>query len=148
VAVVTRYVNVRSRQSKVCLQIVVEGPSIPSDGIVAGTTLIVEIAAMRILILMAGNTSGVRIAKGLRLMAVVTLCFTMLSEQGERAEVVVEKHGILPVDFGMAGLALRAKGLLVYVILDVAGLTACLERYIENRLNMAIVTSWLKVATD
>ncbi len=81
-------------------------------------------------------------------MAVVTLCFTMLSEQRKRAEVVVEKHGVLPVDFCMAGFALSAKGLLVYVILDVARLTACIERYLENGINMAIVTSWLKVATD
>jgi hypothetical protein len=127
---------------------VVEGPFVPADGIVAGRTLIVEITAMRIFILMAGNTSGIGIAKCLRLMAVLALCFTMMSEQRKRTEVVVEKDRVLPVDFGMAAFALSAKGLLVYVVLDVARLTACIECYLENWINMAIVTSWLKVAAD
>gem|GEM_PF-5744091 len=147
VTVVTRHINVRAFQSETGLQLVVEGPLIPADRVVAGSTLIVEIAAMRILILMAGNTCGIRFPKGLRLMAVVAFCFPMLPEQWKRAEVVIEEHRVLPADFGMAGFTLSSKGLLVYIVLEMARVTACFQRYFEYRINVAVVTSWLKMTT-
>jgi hypothetical protein len=148
VTVATRHVNVRALEGETGLQIVVESPPVPGDRIVAGATLIVEIAAMRIFVLMAGHTLRVRTAKCLRLMAVFALCFTVLAKQRKCTQVMVKEHRVLPVDFRVAGLALSTQRLLMDVILKMARLTAGVERHFENRINVAVVTCGLEVTAE
>ena len=147
-AVVTRHFSVRALQGEICLQIVVKGPPIPGDGIVAGATLIVEIAAVRILVLMASDALRVCIAERLRLMAVLTFGFAVLAKQREWAQVMVEEDRILPIDFSVACLALSTQRLLVHVILKMAGITTGIERHFENRFNVAIDARRLEVTAE
>lgn len=114
----------------------------------AGATLIVEVAAVGVFVLMAGYALRVSAAKRLCLMAVFAFRFTVLAKQREWAQVMVEEHRVLPVDFCVAGFALSTERLLVHVILKMARLTAGVERHFENRINVAVVTRRLAVTAE
>ena len=60
---------------------------------------------------------------------------------------MIEKYRILPGNFGMAVFALRAQRLLVYIIFNVAGLTACLKWNVKNRFDVAVITDHFFVCT-
>lgn len=127
VAIVAGDLNMSTRQRKIRLLVVIKQPLVPGNRVVAGITLFVEISAMRIVLNMAGNTGGIRLAKGLRFMAVDTFHLAMGTEQREWAKVVVEKQWVLPVDFRMAVLALHAQRLVMRVIIDMTGLASRLQ---------------------
>jgi len=111
-----------SLERKVCLKLVIEYPQVPGDRIVASTALIVEITAVRIVVRMARSTFGFGAAEYLRGMAFRAFRFAMNAKQWKRAQIVIEKQGILPVHLCVTALALGTERLFVHVVVEVAGI--------------------------
>lgn len=89
---------------------------------------------------MTGDAADILIRKRLRLMTVVTLRLIVYAEQREAGQVVIEEHRILPVDFSMATFTLRAQHALVWIVIQVARLTAGHELNVENWFDVAVIT--------
>jgi hypothetical protein len=72
-------------------------------------------------------------------MAILALIFIVCAKQRKRTEIVVEEHRVLPIDFGMATLALGAKKLLVDIVFQVAGPASRVQCNFKNWLDVTIV---------
>ena len=138
-AVIAADIDMRTSEREVRLQIVIERPRGPGNRVVARAALVVEITAVRIFFLMAGNTSGLRLAESLCLMAIGAFHIVVFSEQRKWAEIVIEKQRILPIHFGMAILALSAERLFVHIVIQVTGLAGRCELDFKDRIDMTVV---------
>ena len=145
VAIIAVDRNVGACQRKFRLQVVIESHFVPADGVMALTTCPVKVTAMRIFFLVASNAFRLGVPKGLVRMAINAFFFAVLAEQWKRSQFMVKKHRILPVNFGMAVLALCAERFFVGVIVQVAAITRCFERYFENAFNMTLFADHLFV---
>ena len=114
----------------------------------ARAALVVEITAVRIYFLMAGNTSGLRLAESLCLMAVGAFHIVVFSEQRKWAEIVIEKQRILPIHFRMAILALIAERLFVHIVIQVTGLAGRREFDFKDRVDMAVVAGRFQMTAE
>ncbi|MCP4945293.1 MAG: hypothetical protein GY924_25375, partial [Planctomycetaceae bacterium] len=103
---------------KVALQIVIESPRVPGNRIVARATLIIEVAAVWVIVLMARDTFRIRVAERLRRVTVFAFILSVNTEQREWAQVMIEEHRILPVYFCVAALTLRTERTFVCVVIE------------------------------
>lgn len=148
-AVVAADIDVRTGKRKVRLQVVIECPRGPGNRVVARAALLVEIAAMWIFILMAGNASGFRLAESLGLMAVGALHnIVVFSEQRKWAEIVIEKQRILPIHLGMAIRTLSAERLFVHIVIQMAGLAGRCEFDFKDRIDMTVVAGRFQMTSE
>jgi hypothetical protein len=116
---------------------------------VARAALVIEITAMWIVILMAGNASGFRLAENLSLMAVGALHnILVFSEQRKWAEIVIEKQRILPIHFGMAVLTLSAERVFVHIVIQVTGLAGRCELDFKDWIDMTVVAGRFQVTAE
>lgn len=90
-AIVTGDVDVRSCERKVGPQIVIKGPYVPGDGVMARTALIVEIATVWIVFRVASNTRGYGVSVFLCFVAVLTFSFIVSAEQRKRTQIMIEE---------------------------------------------------------
>ena len=137
--------NVGACQRKFRLQVVIESYFVPADGVMALTACPIKVTAMRIFFFVAGNAFSLGVPKGLVRMAINAFFLAVLAEQWKRSQFMVKKHRILPVNFGMAVLALCAQRFFVGVVVQMAAITRRVERHFKNGFNMAIVTDHLLV---
>ena len=107
-------------ERKVGLQIVIESPDVPADRVVAGLAAVLEVATMRIVLLMAGDAVTISVREFLAAMTCVAFVLEMHAVQRESRQVMVEKHRVLPIDLGVAAFAGHAGGTLVRVLVEVA----------------------------
>ena len=147
-AVIAADIDVRTREREVCLQIVIECPRGPGNRVVARAALVVEVTAVRIFFLMAGNASGFRLAENLCLMAVRALHIVVFSEQRKWAEIVIEKQRILPIHFRMAILALSAERLFVHIVIQMTGFAGRCELDFKDRIDMAVVAGRFQMTAE
>jgi hypothetical protein len=109
------------------------------------TACSIKVTAMRIFFFMAGNAFRFGVPEGLVRMAINTFFLAVLAEQWKRSQSVIKKHRILPANLCMAVLALCAERFFVGVIVQVAAITRCFERYFENGFNMTLFADHLFV---
>ncbi len=147
-AVIAADIDVRTREREVCLQVMIECPRGPGNRVVARAALLVEIAAVRIFFLMAGNASGFRLAESLCFMTVGALHIVVFSEQRKWAEIVIEKQRILPIHLGMAILALSAERLFVYIVIQMTGFASRCELDCKDRIDMAVVAGRFQMTAE
>lgn len=72
VTVVARDLDMGTIEREVCLQVVIEGPDVPGDRVVTGIAAIREIAFMRVVVAVAGNTVNRFVGVSLGRVAAVT----------------------------------------------------------------------------
>ena len=71
---------------------------------------IFKMTTVRVIVQVAGDAGGFGAAEFLGFMTLGALGDIIVSaQQRKRAQIVIEEHGILPVDFGMAVFALRTQ---------------------------------------
>ena len=108
VAFVTANVDMCAVQGEICLPVVIEGPDIPRNRVMAVFAAILEIAFMLVVVAMAGHAANVFIRKCLGGMTTVTFLLFVNAMQRESCQVVIEEHRILPVEFRVAAFTLAA----------------------------------------
>ena len=139
-ALLTKNIDVRSIKPKVRLYVVIECPYLPGNGVVAGVAALMEIAVVRVVLTVAGHTIAVFMAERLRSMAVLASVFLVQAKEGKAGQVVIEKHGILPVNFRVATATPCAQRPFVCTVIQMARVTAREQRLLENGLDVAIDT--------
>jgi len=107
---------------------------------VTGIAAIMEIAVVRVVFTVAGSTVTFCVAKRLRLMAVLALILVVRAKERESSKIVIEKHGVLPLNFRVATSATRPQRLFVCIVVQMARVTTRQWRYFENRFDVAINT--------
>jgi hypothetical protein len=137
--------EVGSRNRKFRLQVVIESYLVPGNRVMALPACPIKVTAMRIFFFVAGNAFRLGVPKGLVRMAINAFFLAVLAEQWKRSQFMVKKHRILPVNFGMAVLALCAERLFVGIIVQVAAIACCVERHFKNGFNMATTADHLLV---
>lgn len=80
VAGLTAYVDVRPKQWKLRLYIVVKCPEFPGDRVMACVAVIFKATVMAVVFQMAGNAARLDVGKALAGMAVITLFLQVLTE--------------------------------------------------------------------
>lgn len=80
VAGLTAHVDVRSKQRKLRLYIVVKSPEFPGDRVMACVAIIFKSPVMAVVFQMAGNAARLDVGKALAAMAVITLFLQVLTE--------------------------------------------------------------------
>ena len=123
-AIVTTNFGVRAIKRKVGLQVVIECPEFPGNGVMTGITAIAHIALVRVVVTVARDTVDRFVGIGLAVVTAVAFLLLVFAQQGEARQVMVEKHRVLPVDFGMTALTLRTKYAIVWIVVEVARVAA------------------------
>ena len=82
-AICTDDTDVRASKRKARLYVVVKCPDFPGNGVVAGIAAIMEIAFVRVVFTVAGSTVTFRVAKRLRLMAILALILVVHAKERE-----------------------------------------------------------------
>lgn len=142
-------IDVSAGQWKVSLQVMIESPLFPGDRGVAGAAFIVEIAVVRVVFRMARNTGGFGFSECLGLVAVRALCnLVVRAQQRKRSQIVIEEHRVLPIDFRVAVLTLRAQRLIVGVVIQVTRVTSRFQLNVEYGFNVTIVADNHFVAAE
>jgi hypothetical protein len=141
VAVVASDARMSALENEIRLHIVIESPDIPCDRVVAAAAFSIEVITMRIVLLVTGNTIRVGIRKNLGSVAVIAFRFTMWAKAWEAGQIVVEEYRVLPINLGMAILALCAESAFVNLVIQVARLAAGLQFDFEYWFDMAINTN-------
>jgi hypothetical protein len=72
------------------LSIVIEQPQVPGDRVVAGLTVVLKFAGVRIVLKVAANALGVGFGKHPGFMAGLALEIAMLSQERESRQVMIE----------------------------------------------------------
>lgn len=73
-------------------------------------------------------------------MAVFAFVVGVLTQQRERRQIVVEEQRVLPFRFGVTGRAFGAYRTLMWVVIEMAGVTARGWFDLENGFYVAIIT--------
>jgi hypothetical protein len=118
--------GVSAFKRKIGLYVVIECPDVPGDRVMAGVAAVIEIASMRVVFAMTGDAVGFDVRKnpcgligdGLGSVTVLAFVLSMLAQQGECREVMIEEYGIVPVDFGVTILALGTERFLVGILVE------------------------------
>ena len=105
-----------------------------------GIAAIMEIAVVRVVFTVAGRTVTFRVAKRLRLMAVLALILVVHTKERKSSKVVIEKHRVLPLNFCVATSATRSQRPFVCIVVQMTRVTTRQWRYLENRFDVAINT--------
>ena len=119
-AIVATNFGVRATERKVGLQVVIECPEVPGNGVMTGITAIAHVALVRVVVTVARDAVDRLVCIGLAGMAAVAFLLLVLAKQREARQVVVEEHRVLPVHFGMAALTLRTKYAIMRIVVEVA----------------------------
>ena len=114
---------VSTRQWELSLQVMIESHLVPGNRVMAFTTDLTKITAMRVFFFVAGYTFRPSVAKGLVRMAVNAFFLAVLAEQRESRQVVIKKYRVLPADFGMTIFTLCTERFFVGVIIQMAAIT-------------------------
>ncbi len=116
----------------------VEGGGFPAAGGMAGITVRTELAAVLVILLMAGIAIGRRTLKDVVDVTAQASRADVLADQFESGQVMVEE-GRFPACWCVAGAAICAKTTLVIIICRMAGV-AVSGSALENMSNMTIHT--------
>lgn len=138
VTVVTGDIQMRAVYRETGLRIVIKQPKVPRDRVVAGLTVVLEPARVRIVIKVAVNALGIRASKYFGLVAGFTLEIVVLAQKRKSRQVMIEQRRIVPTLLRVAILASIALLAFVYLVVQVTGGTGCAGRGIEHRFDMAI----------
>ena len=95
--VVARDVQVSAIQREIRLCVVIKQPQVPRDRVVAGTTVILECAVVRVVFKMATDALSIGVWEYLAFVAGITLILVVLTQQREAREVVIEKWHVQPL---------------------------------------------------
>jgi len=140
VAIVTANLDMGAVKLEVGLQVVIECPHFPTNGVVAGVAAILKIFFVRVIFTVAGNAATLFACECLGGMTAVAFLLFVHAVQRESCQVVIEEHRVLPVNFCMATLTLGAQCSLVRIVVQVARLTARHQLDIENWFDVAVIT--------
>ena len=135
-AMVAGHRGVRTQQREICLRIVIEAPLLPVDGVVTGGAVVVEATFVGIVVPMAVDAGGRRIAEDLRPVAVLALGLCVRTQQREPGQPMIEEDVLLPVGLVVALLAGGALRAFVRVVVFVAIVAAGVERHFIDRLDV------------
>ncbi len=117
VAVVTGDIDMGAVKRELGLQVVIECPHFPTNGVVAGVAMILEISLVRVIFTVAGNAATLFTCERLGGMTAVAFLLFVHAVQRESCQVVIEEHRVLPVNFCMASLTLGAQCSLVRIVI-------------------------------
>jgi len=105
VAVVASNIQVSTVYGETGLGIVIEQPQVPGDRVMAGLTVALKFASVRIVIKVAVDALGAGFGKHLGFMAGLALDIAMLSQERKSRQVMNEKLRIVPFCLGVAVVA-------------------------------------------
>lgn len=144
----TRHVDMRAVETKFRLSIVIKHPDGPLHRVVAYVTTIVKCPLVRIIVAVTVAALASSLGKSLRLVAILTVVPGVIAQQRKVRQIMIKEHRVLPVDLGMAAFTLRAQRALVRIVIQVAGVASLRERYVKNRVGVAVVTGYFPVAAQ
>ena len=116
--------GVCAAQRKICLQIVVESPLVPTDRVVARGAIALKTTMVWIVLSMAVHTGVGGVLKNLCFMTRVAFLLGVQSEQGELRQVMVEEHIVGPRGLVVTVLTLHALSAEMWIVIFVAGIAA------------------------
>lgn len=138
-AVIAGDSEMRTLEREVCLEIVIEIPKVPGDGIVAPVATPGETAAVWVVLVMTTCTVGFYFLECLGFVAVLAFVVIVLPQQRKRSQVMIKKHRILPIHLGVACFANCPEGAIVRVVIKVTGIAARIQLNFKNRFHMAVI---------
>ena len=122
VALFAQNIDMRTIERKARLHVMVESPDIPGDRVVAGIAALMEIAVVRVVFTMAGDTVAFFVAECLRRVTVFALILVVQAEKRKTCEIVIEKHRVLPIYFRVATSTSCSQRLFVSIVFRMTGL--------------------------
>src|SRR3990167_4768547 len=111
---------VLSSEAIVSLRVVVKAPTIPTDRIVAGRTVLTEATAMHVILCMAGRAVRSLIQECGCCMAFLAVHARVLSKQWKIRKLVIETDVDLPIPLAVALTAAVAQLTLMWIIIPMA----------------------------
>jgi len=139
VAALARNGLVRALEREIGQHVMIEHPGRPVHGVVTGSAVVAESTFVRVVFQMAIDASLGCVAEDVGFMAVPAVDVGVRAEERESREIVVEKYIVLPRSLVVAIVAGDALFALVGIVCRVAIVAARIERYIENRLDVAVL---------
>ena len=138
VTIVARDLDMRTVETEVRLNVVIEKPDIPVDRVMAAFASAAESSLMRIIIRVAAHTVRFRMFKCFCLVAFSALELQVLAEDRKPGEIVIKANVVGPRHLVVAIYTVSTQNAFMGIVCLVAIDAGCLQLYGKYRLFMAI----------